>query len=159
MYHQIKCHISCFWYLGLSIEMPSLSVLVNGMRSVIIVKHIMDYGWWRLSQSDSEHCVSIRSFYISFDNTSEPRHMSRARHARHKTYTGKVVQEMGGQHRLMKYFVDTSKIISWNPLPARAGLGWSRVMSALHAAMSCPGLWISPPTSHYSRRPPKAWED
>ena len=62
----------------------------------------------------SEHCVSIRSVYISFENTFGPRHMSRARHARHKTHTGKVVQEMGGrgQPRLMKYFVDTSKIIS-----------------------------------------------
>ena len=62
----------------------------------------------------SEHRVSIRSVYISFENTFGPRHMSRARHARHKTHTGKVVQEMGGrgQPRLMKYFVDTSKIIT-----------------------------------------------
>ena len=157
MYHQIKCHISCFWYLGLSIEMPSLSVLVNGMRSVIIVKHIMDYGWWRLSQSDSEHQIIL---HLVWQHIWAPSHVTSSsrtsQNTRRESCSGNGWTE---QHRLMKYFVDTSKIISWNPLPARAGLGWSRVMSALHAAMSCPGLWISPPTSHYSRRPPKAWED
>ena len=93
----------------------------------------------------SEHCVSIRSVYISIENTFGPRHMSRARHARHKT--------QNTQGKLFRKWVDVDSLASWNILltPKKllveihflpglgwAGLGWVRVMSALHAAMSRP---------------------
>ena len=160
MYHQIKCHISCFWYLGLSIEMPSLSVLVNGMRSVIIVKHIMDYGWWRLSQSDSESCVSISP---SDHFTSRLRtHLGPVTRHEHVTHVTKHTQG-----KLFRKWVDS--IASWNILltPQKLlveihflpGLGWAGRGSCQLCMLPSTDSGISPPTSHSSRRPPKAWED